>query len=93
MPEKALTRRQREQFLERVRALVEYWDGQGGSVPESHTSRQRLEGLAYSILTAIDQGELALIPAGLLEAVDLDEADISGELNDLLFGRGIWSND
>lgn len=94
MPEEELIRRQREQFLERVRALVEYWDGQGtSSVPESHTRRERLEGLAHSILTAIDQGNLALIPAGLLEAENLEEADVSGELNDLLFNRGIWSND
>jgi hypothetical protein len=41
----------REQFLAHVRALVDYWDG----VPKE-TSKEKLSGLAFSILVLLDGG-------------------------------------
>lgn len=71
---------------------VEYWHAEQANARQPCPNRHGLEGLAHSILTAIDQGNLALVPAGLLEAHGLDEEDISGSLNDHLFGAGIWSD-
>lgn len=83
--------KQQDQFLDQIRTLVEYWDGTIGNVPNSRNQRERLEGLAHSLLTTIDQGNLALVPAGVLEAHGLDDADLAGILNDRLFNEGIWS--
>lgn len=93
MSENDHARQAGDEFLEKVRTLVEYWNGQAGSMAESGTSRHRLEGLAHSILTAIDQGNLSLVHTSLLEDQGLQDRDISGELNDLLFNRGRWAGD
>ena len=50
-----------DHFLEHVRVMVEYWAGEGPSnVPAEQTHRDRLEGLAHSMLVAIDGGSMAL---------------------------------
>lgn len=83
--------KQGDEFLEKVRTLVEHWDGPLDSGPDaSWTCRDRLEGLAHSILTDVDQGNLALVPASLLETYGLEDEDVSGALNDCLFNQGIW---
>lgn len=93
MSDQRQTQQASEDFLEKVRALVEWWDGEIGNASEPHTSRHRLEGLAHSILTAIDQGNLSLVRTSLLEDQGLEDHDISGDLNDLLFNRGSWASD
>lgn len=50
----------REQFLENIRAYVRYWD----KLPDKST-KERLEGLAFSILAVID-GSTAELPAFVL---------------------------
>jgi hypothetical protein len=40
----------RSKFLDHVRLLVSYWDGQ------PTTSRNKLDGLAFSIMTTLDGG-------------------------------------
>lgn len=53
----------REQFLRHVWTMIGYWASEPWSnVPEGYSNRQRLEGLAHSILTTID-GSSAGIPA------------------------------
>jgi len=39
----------REQFLDHIRTLVNYWDKEGG-----RDSKDKLEGLAFSFLTLLD---------------------------------------
>jgi len=39
----------REQFLDHIRMMVDYWD----SIPKE-TTKEKLSGLAFSILTALD---------------------------------------
>lgn len=39
----------REEFLNHIRGLVEYWDG-----VEKDTTKEKLEGLAFSILSTLD---------------------------------------
>jgi len=39
----------REEFLEHIRGLVNYWDG-----VENYTTKDKLQGLAFSILTTLD---------------------------------------
>jgi len=82
----------REEFLDHVRLMTEYWDGQlDGGPPTTHSARERLEGLTHSILTAIDQRGYLLIPEDSpLVTEELRNAAISGTLNDDLFGGGIW---
>ena len=45
-----------EMFLNHVRALVEYWDGP----ISSQTTKDRLSGLAFSILTLLDGDSMAM---------------------------------
>jgi hypothetical protein len=40
----------REKFLAHVRVMVDYWDRE----PRAETQKRRLEGLAFSILVALD---------------------------------------
>lgn len=40
-----------DMFMDHVRACVEFWSG---DLKEQHTTRERLSGLAHSILVAID---------------------------------------
>lgn len=87
---------ERDEFLDRVRTMVEYWDGALSSAPPDEQSRrERLEGLAHSILAAMDEAPLTLVGNQELQSVLSEEylarADLSGDLNDLLFGRGIWA--
>ena len=57
----------REQFLDNIRAYVKYWD----KLPDMST-RERLEGLAFSILAAID-GATAELPAFILAPLPHEE--------------------
>ena len=50
-----------DRFLEHVRVMVEYWAGEGASnVAAEQTHRDRLEGLAHSMLATIDGSSMAL---------------------------------
>ena len=51
----------RQQFLDHVRVLVNYWDKE----VSEHTQTERLSGLAFSILTTID-GYSTGLPAFIL---------------------------
>lgn len=57
----------KEEFLEHVAMLVDYWEAQ------NETSREKLEGLAFSILSSID-GESSELP-GYALVPSPDEAD------------------
>src|ERR1051325_5807020 len=51
-----LTKKQvRDRFLNPVRALVPYWDS-----IETKSSREKLDGLAFSIMSALDGSAMAL---------------------------------
>lgn len=50
----------RKQFLDHVRMLVEYWDS-----IDKETTKEKLSGLAFSILSAIDGSSVGL-PAFVL---------------------------
>lgn len=45
----------REQFLDHIRAMVNYWD----SIPKE-TTKEKLDGLAFSILAALDGSSAGL---------------------------------
>lgn len=45
-------------FVQHVAGVVEYWENEKGSL----TNRERLEGVAFSILTALDGGRLMMPP-------------------------------
>ena len=74
----------KEQFLNHVRMLIEYWDKESAK----ETQTERLEGLAFSILSAID-GESASLPQFVLAPLvyypeNPIECNISGDLHDSL---------
>lgn len=46
-----------EMFLDRIRGLVDYWDG-----VDKQTTKEKLSGLAFSILTLLD-GDTMTLPA------------------------------
>lgn len=49
----------REEFLKHVRSCINYWDTvDGKDAPK--TQKDRLEGLAFSMLVALDGGAMAL---------------------------------
>lgn len=45
----------RDEFLEHIRVMIDYWNN-----VESQSTKDKLEGLAFSILVAIDGGSSAL---------------------------------
>jgi hypothetical protein len=52
----------RRKFLDHVRLMIGYWNSEDVSnVPATMSSRERLEGLAFSILVALD-GNAAALP-------------------------------
>lgn len=53
----------RQHFLDHICRMISYWNGEDGSnVPKDYSSRERLEGLAHSILVMID-GRSGNMPA------------------------------
>lgn len=51
----------REQFLQHVKMMVRYWAGEGNSnVPEDSTVKDRLDGLAFSLLALLDGSAIDL---------------------------------
>jgi hypothetical protein len=90
----------REQFLDYVRVMIDWWLYES----RAPTTREKLEGLAHSILVTLDGGSVALpgftvIPCPAPEDkqyhIDNDENwyesgddnDIAGGLHELLFKR------
>lgn len=57
-----------EQFLDHVRNLVDYWESES----RTKTSREKLEGLAFSILSALD-GSAAALPGFEVKAIGTEE--------------------
>ena len=57
-----------EQFLESIRNLVDYWEMES----RAKTSREKLEGLAFSVLTLLD-GEHGDMPAFEVKAIGTEE--------------------
>ena len=51
----------KKQFLDHVRTMVKYWENE----PTTQTLKDRLEGLAFSILVAID-GRSSSLPSFIL---------------------------
>ena len=50
-----------EHFHSHIRSLISYWEGEKGSnVPWDYSPRQRLEGLAHSILSCLDGCSIGL---------------------------------
>ena len=58
----------RNQFLDHIRMLVDYWDKE----TSKQTQRERLDGLAFSILSAIDGSSVSL-PAFILAPFSHEE--------------------
>lgn len=51
----------RERFLRHVWTMIGYWAGENGSnVPKEYDARERLSGLAHSLLCTIDGSSMAL---------------------------------
>jgi hypothetical protein len=71
----------REQFLEQVRTLVRYWAGEHplSNVPEDYTAFQRCDGVAFSILSLIDGGNLSLPAFKLVTMPHEQDADYHRE--------------
>lgn len=89
----------REQFMNHVRMLIEYWDK-----IDQRTSKEKIEGFAHSLLATID-GSSAALPAFILAPaphesdkeyhISMNEnyyadnenvkCDIAGGLHDLLY--------
>jgi len=69
----------RDDFLEHVRHLVEYWNE-----IEKEDTIEKLEGLAFSILVALDGGSAAL-PGYSVIPLGNSECDIAGSLHELFF--------
>lgn len=70
-----------ERFLNHIRSLVEYWEKQDCS------SKKKLDGLAFSILTAID-GDCISLPQYLLSPLNstgCSSVNLSGELHSKFF--------
>lgn len=74
----------REEFLEHIRGLVEYWEQEN----RTPSVRGKLEGLAFSILSAID-GESADLPGYELRALPSSDEDIQlfREKNENYYGE------
>lgn len=49
-----------KQFLEHVSTMVDYWTGKVGNVPPAMPMEERVEGLAFSLLVALDGGAMDL---------------------------------
>ena len=62
-PREYTTEEVREQFLQHVRAQIEYWESIAGPI----SSRAKLEGLAFSILSTLD-GCAAVLPGFVVVA-------------------------
>ena len=58
MSRQYLTHEIRDNFLEHIRFMVKYWEAESRAI----TSKDKLEGLAHSILCAIDGCTMALPP-------------------------------
>ena len=67
----------REEFLEHVRDLIEYWDE-----AEKSTNKEKLSGLAFSILVALDGGAADLPGFLVAPLVSLEDVDSSKEENE-----------
>ena len=98
-PREFTTEEVREQFMNHVRMLIDYWDN-----VEDRTSKEKISGFAHSLLATID-GSSAELPAFVLAPVphesdkdyhiDNEEnyysenqnvnCDIAGGLHDLLY--------
>lgn len=80
MENKKTTEQHREEFLDHIRLMVGYWD----EIDNGMGQKERLEGLAFSILTAMDGGA-SVGPYFLAPVID-DEGtvgeDIAGELHE-----------
>lgn len=78
--------KKREEFLKVISDYVEYWDKR----VENQTQRERLEGLAFSIMSYIDgcSGDIhALVPLVKTEkgsVLDINN-DIAGNLHDYFY--------
>ena len=57
-----------EQFIGHIHALIDYWENES----RASTTKEKLEGLAFSILTAID-GESLAVPGYQLIPVTSEE--------------------
>ena len=88
-----------EKFLEHIRDLIDYWEEEA----RAKTSREKLEGLAFSILTALD-GCAAALPGFEVKAIGTEEdieyfeeidenyypidgEDIAGNLHELFYKK------
>lgn len=71
----------KNEFISYIKDLIEYWD------KENLSSKDKLEGLAHSILVGIDVGAGALEGGYELRPIRNEEVqeDIGGALHELLF--------
>ena len=67
MPREYTIEEVESEFLDYIRGLVDYWENESGK-----TSREKLEGLAFSILVAID-GEAIEAPSFVLSPICSEE--------------------
>lgn len=69
-----------KQFIDHINLMVDYWET---NIPEM-SSRQKLEGLAFSILTALDGCAMSLPSYAVIPIYDNDTmgTDIAGDLHE-----------
>lgn len=79
----------REKFLDYVRALSRYW----ATLPGDKTPQERLDGLAFSILVAIDGGSTHLPAFDLAPAPHPDDEDFYRRRGENWYEAGVVIND
>lgn len=79
----------REEFLRHISDLVEYWDSES----RAHTLRERLDGLAFSILNIFDGTTTALPAFNISCAPHPDDKEFSISNGEDWYEDGLVIND
>ena len=79
----------RQQFIDHVRALSRYW----ATLPGNKTPQERCDGLAFSILVAIDGGAMALPAFDLAPAPYPDDEEFHRSHGENWYEAGMVIND
>lgn len=71
----------KDQFVKKVKMLVDFWENN----EKCSSTKDRLDGLAFSILYLLDGKETEEIKKYIIESYNNNKNNISGELSDLYF--------
>lgn len=82
----------REEFLEQIRILVNYWGGDSDNKVKEKTSKEKLDGLAFSILNIFD-GSTVLPAFDIVVRPHKDDKKYNIERGEKYYEDGICFND